>query len=67
MYHLRLSFLLPFALSLTMGALGRVVELPELDDKGLPTPDEGGTRLKAPSLDELTVMDFWEKVGSGYW
>jgi len=61
---LHLSLLLP----LVGAALGRIVELPPMDDKGLPVEDKDkavGAKA-APEIEELGT-NFFERINKGYW
>lgn len=61
---LHLSLLLP----LVGAVLGRIVELPLMDDSGLPV--EGKEKAvgakTAPEMEELGV-NFFERINKGYW
>ncbi|KAF8448305.1 hypothetical protein BGX38DRAFT_1270315 [Terfezia claveryi] len=59
---------LSLLLSLLGPALGRIVELPPMDDKGLPVEDkEKAVGAKAPPEIEELGANFFEKISKGYW
>lgn len=58
----RFSLLLP----LLGQALGRVVELPELDTDGLPIKPTDVAAKVAPEMESLGV-NFFERISKGYW
>ena len=55
-------------LPLVGAALARVVELPTLDDVGLPAEEKDKVLpwKNAPDLEELN-MNFFERIDKGYW
>lgn len=61
---IHLSLLLP----LLGAALGRIVELPPMDDKGLPVEgkDKAVGAKAAPEIEELGA-NFFERINKGYW
>ncbi|KAF8460436.1 thioredoxin-like protein [Kalaharituber pfeilii] len=49
--------------------MGRIVELPPLDEEGLPVKPEGDNapNKQPPEMEELTASTFYDKIGKGYW